>query len=376
MSETSGFWSYVHRDDAAEGERISQLARDVVSQFEMISGETISLFLDRDSMEWGDKWRAKIDTTLASVAFFVPIITPRYFMSTECRRELNFFARRANELGIPELVMPIKYIDFPGLTDDSPLDDSISLIKSFQWEDWTETRFCSRTSPEYRQAVARLAERMYRVNSALEATSVTVPKPVVPDAGGADDALGFVDIISQSEVAFPQWSATLEKLGKAITEIGEIMGVAGTAIQDGVKRAEPYSARLAILEEAAGQLEEPTTRIESLANAYSSQLHNVDEGISLILRMIPAEIASQTTSATDIRSFCDSLTGLAKAAAEGLGHIETMTEMLEQTEGMTRAIRPVVRRLRKSLTLLLEAREITQTWVTEIDKLSLPTAPA
>jgi hypothetical protein len=369
LSETSGFWSYVHKDDAAESERISQLARDVVSQFEMISGESISLFLDRDSMEWGEKWRSKIDTTLASVAFFVPIITPRYFLSAECRRELNFFARRASELGIPELIMPIKYIDFPGLTDEVPVDDAITLIRSFQWEDWTETRFCSRTSPEYRQAVARLAERMHRVNSALETNAVVVPALAEP---AEDDELGFVDVIAKAEQAFPEWSTTLGELGQAIAEIGEVMATAGAEIEDGVKRGESYSARLAVIEVAAGNLEEPTARIESLANAYSSQLHNVDDGISLIIKMIPAEIENQTTPSTDIKFFCDSLTSLADAAAEALGHIGTMTEVLEQTEGSTRTIRPVVRRLRKSLTLLLEAKDITQNWVTEIDKLTLP----
>lgn len=371
MSETSGFWSYVHKDDAAEGERISQLARDVVSQFEMISGESIFLFLDRDSLEWGEKWRMKIDNSLASVAFFVPIITPRYFMSTECRRELNFFARRASELGIPELVMPIKYIDFAGLTDQSPVDDSITLVKSFQWEDWTETRFCSRTSPEYRQAVARLAERMYRVNSALETSSVAGSAPAVAEPAD-DDEPGFVDVIARAEQAFPQWSATLEKLSQAINEIGEVMAAAGAEIENGSKRGESYSARLAVIQVAAASLEEPTTRIESLANAYSSQLHNVDDGISLIIKMIPAEIENQTTSSADLKFFCDSLTSLADAAAMALGHIATMTEVLEQTEGSTRAIRPVVRRLRKSLTLLLEAKDITQNWVTEIGKLTLP----
>ena len=51
MSESQGFWSYVHADDLAEGERISQLARDNVAQFEMLTGEPISLFLDKVAIE-------------------------------------------------------------------------------------------------------------------------------------------------------------------------------------------------------------------------------------------------------------------------------------------------------------------------------------
>lgn len=78
MSSLQGFWSYVHNDDEAEGGRISQLARDVARQFEMLTGEPLALFLDRDAIKWGEDWRDKIDSNLASVAFFVPVMTPRY----------------------------------------------------------------------------------------------------------------------------------------------------------------------------------------------------------------------------------------------------------------------------------------------------------
>jgi hypothetical protein len=39
MGNPQGFWSYVHADDEAEGNRISRLARDVASQFELLTGE-------------------------------------------------------------------------------------------------------------------------------------------------------------------------------------------------------------------------------------------------------------------------------------------------------------------------------------------------
>ena len=57
MSDLQGFWSYVHADDAAEGERVSGLARDVSDQYELMTGEKVRLFLDRDAIEWGDQWR-------------------------------------------------------------------------------------------------------------------------------------------------------------------------------------------------------------------------------------------------------------------------------------------------------------------------------
>ena len=51
---TRGFWSYVHKDDDAELGRIRQLARDTSNQFEMLTGEALEFFFDRDTLQWGD----------------------------------------------------------------------------------------------------------------------------------------------------------------------------------------------------------------------------------------------------------------------------------------------------------------------------------
>ena len=64
MADFEGFWSYVHADDEAEAGRISRLAKDVRDQFEMLTGEPLALFLDKDALKWGERWRAKVDSGL------------------------------------------------------------------------------------------------------------------------------------------------------------------------------------------------------------------------------------------------------------------------------------------------------------------------
>jgi hypothetical protein len=85
LTTWDGFWSYVHADDHAENGKITSLAEDVTSQYELLTGERINLFLDKNSLEWGEQWKKKVDEGLGSVAFFIAVITPRYFMSAECR---------------------------------------------------------------------------------------------------------------------------------------------------------------------------------------------------------------------------------------------------------------------------------------------------
>ena len=50
--------------------------------------------------------------------------------------ELQFFARQATRLGIKELVLPLLYVDIPSLLDEAPQDDLLTLVRTFQYEDW------------------------------------------------------------------------------------------------------------------------------------------------------------------------------------------------------------------------------------------------
>ena len=173
MTKSQGFWSYVHSDDEADGQRITRLARDVSAQFEMLTGESLDLFLDKDAIRWGEEWRSTIDSSLATIAFFIPVLTPRYFMSAECRRELQFFAREASRLGIRELLLPVLYVDVPALHDENAPDDLVALVRTFQWEDWRDLRFVDVTGEAYRRGVARLAARLVEANRQVEKTSAT-----------------------------------------------------------------------------------------------------------------------------------------------------------------------------------------------------------
>jgi hypothetical protein len=53
MLMSKAFWSYVHFDNDADGGRIVALAEDISKQYEMITAESIELFLDKDGLEWG-----------------------------------------------------------------------------------------------------------------------------------------------------------------------------------------------------------------------------------------------------------------------------------------------------------------------------------
>lgn len=369
MTTLQGFWSYVHADDQSDGERISRLARDVVDQFQMLTGETISLFLDKDALSWGDDWRDKIDANLASVAFFIPVMTPRYFMRPECRRELQFFARRASELGVKELILPLHYVDVQALHDDATDDELIKLVRTFQWEDWRDLRFSETSSEGYRRGVARLATRLVEANKQAErATSTIVAKLEETIEEVMDETPGKMDLLASSEETLNKLPETLNALSGDIILIGQIMQESTNGIEEANKHGKGFSARLIIARQAATRLSEPTERIWSLSNVYASQIHEVDAGFRIIFEQAPTEIKDTPENKVHFCNFFKMVRTMSVASEGAIESFQKMFTASEPLEKMSRDLRPVLRRLKQGLTNLIESTSVSREWIHLIEE--------
>src|SRR5690349_14311125 len=108
MTGAQGFWSYVHDDDADMHGAINRLASNVQKEFGVLTGGgKLELFFDSASLNWGDAWRDRIEQALEETTFFIPIITPRFFGSEECRRELMVFFEKASHMQLEGFILPL-----------------------------------------------------------------------------------------------------------------------------------------------------------------------------------------------------------------------------------------------------------------------------
>jgi parallel beta-helix repeat protein len=163
MESAAAFFSYVHTDDEYDGGQIRRLRDALQGEMRMQLGtEEFDIFIDRDDISWGQSWKRRIDDSLASVTLLIPVLTPAFFGSKECRRELERFLERERELGRDDLVLPIYYLNAPQLDDPHQRDqDPLALeLAQRQRAEWREFRFEAFTSPVVRQRVSQLAERM------------------------------------------------------------------------------------------------------------------------------------------------------------------------------------------------------------------------
>jgi len=159
------FLSYSHADDR-DG-YITELRRSLAETVTSCLGSEFQIFQDRTSIRWGEQWRQRIDESLDSVTFFIPVLSPNFFASTECRYELNKFLDRERRLGRSDLVLAIYYMDHGPLNDggESCADDLVRIVASRQSADWRELR---RERPTSRRVRRRLAELAVQVQDALE----------------------------------------------------------------------------------------------------------------------------------------------------------------------------------------------------------------
>jgi hypothetical protein len=197
-ADVAGFWSYATEDDRLDGGAILRLSELLAHEFELIAGRKLELFVDRRSILWGQEWRQRIDDALATSTFLIPIITPRYFTRPECVRELLDFHGKIRSAGLDRLLLPIIYIDVPGLTPDS--DDEVrSIIARTQSVDWRDLRLQGPDSPDHRRAINRLASRIHAVDTEINATQVLQELEIRQEdeegEGGLDDLIASIDTL-------------------------------------------------------------------------------------------------------------------------------------------------------------------------------------
>lgn len=178
MPENVGFMSYVRSDDhrdESEGEssRLSRFREALSAEVERLTSTPFPIFQDRTDIHWGADWRARIKASLDRSTFFIPVITPGYFDSPQCRGELEQFLIRESALGRSNLILPIYYETFAPLHDPlrQAADPLIRTVAERQLDDWRELRHESVTTPAVRRRVTRLAQE---VAALLPAAAVTV----------------------------------------------------------------------------------------------------------------------------------------------------------------------------------------------------------
>lgn len=366
------FWSYVRDDDTAEDGRIGRLADQLRSEYELITGEKLSVFVDREGIEWGDQWRARIDQALAGTTFFIPIVTPRFFNSSECRRELLTFAGTARSLDLEELILPIYYASVAALESGEALrDEAMSLIAARQWEDWRDARLEDHASSMFRRSVNKLATRLALVAARVRDRPDVGPRfpsgVVTQEVEERGEPPGVVDLLAKGEEALPKLGPLMASSGEIVKSIGSLMERATRRIEESDSRGKGYAGRLTVSRQLAEELEDPASQLERLGEEFASLLVDIDPAILTIVRLVEAD-PNQYETSSEIRELFGSIKEMVGAAREAAISTEELVAQLESTTTLSRDLRKPVRRMQAGLRGFLDGRAVFEEWGKLIEK--------
>lgn len=382
----AAFWSYTHRDHDAEDGRISQLAHDLQKEYGLLTSGELKLFLDRDAIEWGDNLRGRIDEALSETTFFIPIITPSYFTSAECRRELIAFAQGTKRLRVESLLLPIYYVDVPELSgNDQPSDEVMQIVNEYKREDWRKLRLEDRSSSQYRKGVHQLAQRLADVMRDL----TTQPPPVVQTATGDKEILpnkrgtadvplspgevdaeepGVLDLIAEGEQAMPELAKIASELAPEIEKIGEITKEAADEMNKSNAKGLGASQGLKITAKMANKLVEPAKKILELGQQYAAALVKVDPAISAMIGLIEADPKSALEQ-DGTRDYIKTIRSMVESGRQGTVALQELSTSLSTGAGFSRVLRPVIRDIQAGLRGFVDGQAIYNEWDKRLEEI-------
>ena len=362
-TEAVGFWSYVRQDDEGDHGRIKALSDDLREQFRLLTAENLELFVDREDIQWGEAWKERIDTAIAGTTFFIAVITPSYFRSAECRRELLKFAREAERLGLGQLLMSVYWVRVPEL-DDNPeesSDEAIRFVAKYNLEDLQGARLEDRDSSAYRKAVVKLAEELVkRAESVRQVEDVptALAETEVSEQSEDDNGPGIIDRLAATEYAMPKAVELLQEIGQRMEVINKNLERASADFEAANKRGQGMKAALSVTNRLANELSEPATDIATAGEKYGQVLADVDSGVTARFELL--DMSEELTS--DDKQFLQELIGANTAAIAGQEGLEALLAAAEPVATFSRSLRRPIEDMRRGLRGVIDGNAVVADW--------------
>jgi hypothetical protein len=405
-AELKGFWSYVRRDDSSLDGVITRLSDHVVDEYEFKRGDhSIDLFRDTAKVKWGDKWQQKVREAIRDGAFFIPIVTPRFITSEECRNELLEFAEQEEEEGREGLIMPLYFAEVPAIERKDVSDPVIKILIESQREDWRERRLLDRSVQSYKKAVDKLVNRLIEIadagpQEAARAPSAESdgdgdgdddsdpsddgpreqePSPKPPGGEGilkgagvgtpailssleadtAEDEPWALEQLAEGEDALPRMVETLDEIGKVLESVGNLAQASGAELDQVNEEGAGFKGRLAAVNRLANRLAGPAERLQELTSQYTSDLEVVDPAV---LRMIELAVVQYEEAPEDTEEFFVSISGMIDSSEEGAEQIAALIKAMESPAQFSRELNKPIASMRGSLQSMLDADEVIGSW--------------
>lgn len=222
-ADASIFLSYCHADNEYLDGAITQLAQSIVAEYTFQFGNSINLFTDTDSIEWGADWQRVLDRGIEATNFIMPAVTPRYLKSSACRDELTKFYQQT-EGSSNSMILSLIWqdVDKAGFSAESDL--AYGIIKGHQYESVEDLLDLGPRDQAYKRHLRKIVSKLREViENNLDAAADNRPLPNNDPKKTADDK-GLIERMAEIAEEIPSFEEAFTSLAGNMKNASEIMG--------------------------------------------------------------------------------------------------------------------------------------------------------
>ncbi len=335
------FLSFTHEDDSFLN-FVTPLKSSLEKFCASAHGRKIEVFVDRESIGWGEDWRTKIQDGLNAAMVFIPAISMNYFYeSSACREELTAFYAKANELGLTQLILPLIVLGHELITEQSD-DANIRIIEKLQYVDIKQAVLAGAGTAEWRRTMDLVADRLIKAIRSAEATLEKLKKcdqllldgfaPEKDGPGLQEYNENLTKIGELLERQFDAISRSLDDLADEMRQVtGDVAGLAPDAIKARVVRA-------------ADTIKPMAVTIQQVGTDFEATVAETDSTIRSYMRLMDSHMTPELfdRARREYDEFVDMLNGLLELDVR-------ITEFLTQIrplEAINAPLRAAIRPLR------------------------------
>lgn len=207
--DASLFLSYRHSDNDYLDGAITQLVEEIAKSYEFLYGNTLDVFIDKKSIEWGQDWQRELDRRIESCSIIMPAVTPGYIKSEACRKEL--FAFNDKIAARPNCrIMPLIWQNAELMQNYD--DMAIAILNRYQYENVEDLRGVDPKNPQYRNRIEALARRIH--SSAVEVNTATHSNSDIAVEYAGNPEEGLLEKLAECERQMPVFTESFNSVAE------------------------------------------------------------------------------------------------------------------------------------------------------------------
>lgn len=216
-----------------------------------------------------------------------------------------------------------------------------------------------------RLLIAALAEGLARGADPVAATRIWLEKPgmgfpisdeIYPN--GTEDPPGFLELLAELELGLPDIAQTSERATAILGEITRILERGAERISLLPAVANYSSTKLATANQIAGELKEPSERLNIVSQEFNENVERIGPGIEYILNAM-AQDPEQREAAPE---FVSQIQALFEVADEAAASAEEFASTLGEAGSATRLMRKANDSIRKSTLSMVATFRKVASW--------------